>query len=87
MEANDLQTFITSALTTFGDIVDYKYFLPRILELIQYSETDVLDDFVTFEKLNYSKWKTWNDDEINAINNYLRFYGKLYFLFKEVGFV
>ncbi|MBV7268809.1 hypothetical protein [Winogradskyella luteola] len=65
---NDLYHFMTSATTTFGCINDYKHFLPRILELMQ--NTEVVNDFTTFEKLNYNKWKTWDTNEINAIVNY-----------------
>ncbi|WP_346881767.1 hypothetical protein [uncultured Algibacter sp.] len=67
---NDIGHFSRSAITTFGDVNDYKHFLPRILELMQKSNSVVLDDFLTFEKLNYSEWKTWKENENKAIKNY-----------------
>lgn len=44
--------YMRSAITTFGDENDYKHFLPRILELL-INNSDILDDFLTFEKLHY----------------------------------
>lgn len=67
---DDIGHFSRSAITTFGDIEDFKHFLPRILELMQNSNSNILEDFITYEKLNYSEWGTWNEDEINAIDNY-----------------
>lgn len=69
LSEDDIGHFMRSAVTTFGDVSDYKHFLPRILELLK-SNSDFLDDFLTFEKLNYSEWETWNKNEIDAIDNY-----------------
>ncbi|NQX84836.1 MAG: hypothetical protein HRT67_02845 [Flavobacteriaceae bacterium] len=66
---DDIYHFMTSATTTFGDVNDYKHFLPRILELMKDSE-NILDDFLTFEKLNYNNWKKWDIHEIKALINY-----------------
>lgn len=65
-----LQTFMTEAITTFGYIEDYKHFLPRILELMQTANNDFLEDFFTFEKLNYAEWETWNQEEQEVIEVY-----------------
>jgi len=66
----DLRHFMASAICTFGDIEDYKHFLPRILELMQYPKSDFLEDFLIYEKLNYSEWETWDIEEIKAIDSY-----------------
>ena len=70
IDKDDMYHFMTSALTTFGDLEDYKHFLPRILELVILS-SDVRDDFLTYEKLNYAQWKTWETNEIKAIKSVL----------------
>ncbi len=67
--ANDLNYFMASAITTFGKVEDYKHFLPRILELMV-DNLDVVDDFLTYEKLNYSKWLNWNTEEIIALKSF-----------------
>ncbi|CAL2102489.1 conserved protein of unknown function [Tenacibaculum sp. 190130A14a] len=68
LEVNDINKFTSKAVTTFGDEQDYKHFLPRILELVAISEDSLIDDFLTFEKLNYLEWETWNNKEIIAVD-------------------
>ncbi|PKV48094.1 hypothetical protein ATE84_0082 [Aquimarina sp. MAR_2010_214] len=70
LSENELGHFSRSAISTFGTIEDYKHFLPRILELMQYPKSDFLFDFTYFEKLNYSEWETWPIEEQNAIEDY-----------------
>ncbi len=78
LTAKKIGHFARSVVSTFGDIEDLKHFLPRILELMMFSNNDVLDDFLTFEKLNYSEWETWNVKEIQAVDDYF------FALWKEV---
>ena len=61
--------FMRSAITTFGDENDYKHFLPRILELL-IDNNNLIDDFLTFEKLDYINWRSWNQNEIDALEQY-----------------
>ena len=70
LNQDDLRRFMSKAVTTYGNIQDYKHFLPRILELMQNLNSDFIDDFTTYEKLNYSEWETWDTKEIDAIDNY-----------------
>lgn len=70
LEEKDLKHFMFSAISTFGDVQDYKHFLPRILELMQNEECEFIDDFIIFEKLNYSEWETWDLLEIETIESY-----------------
>lgn len=72
LSGDDIEHFSRSAITTYGDVEDYKHFLPRILELIQLPNSNVLDDFTTFEKLNYSSWLTWSEEEVLSIKNYFK---------------
>lgn len=68
LEVNDIYKFTCKAVTTFGDEQDYKHFLPRILELVAKSDDLFINDFLTFEKLNYLEWETWNNKEIIAVD-------------------
>lgn len=70
LTGEELSYFMSSAVTTFGDVNDYKHFLPRILELILVP--DVLDDFLVYEKLDYSQWKSWNESEVTSIKSYFK---------------
>ena len=69
LNKDDIGHFMRSAITTYGDVNDYKHFLPRILELLVNNES-LVDDFLTFEKLNYSQWLKWDLKEIKAIKKY-----------------
>jgi hypothetical protein len=51
---DEIGHFMRSGITTYGEIADYKHFLPRILELMQFDGSNIADDFTTFEKLNYA---------------------------------
>ncbi len=70
LSVEEIGHFARSAISTFGDIDDFKHFLPRILELFQDRTYDLIDDFLTFEKLNYAEWETWDEHEIEVIENY-----------------
>lgn len=71
LSVDEIGHFMRSAISTFGDVDDLKHFLPRILELFQDPSYDLVDDFLTFEKLNYAEWETWNAEEIEAVDNYI----------------
>lgn len=70
LSIDEIGFFMRKAITTFGNVNDYKHFLPRILELMQFKNNDVLDDFLIFEKLNYSNWKSWDSSEVEVIQDY-----------------
>ncbi len=70
IRVEEINYYMTSAITTFGDVNDYKHFLPRLLELI--ANSNVLFEFITFEKLNYVNWKSWREEEISAIKDFFK---------------
>ena len=58
----DLSRFTFKAMSIFGDVDDFKHFLPRILELSVNDELEV-DEFIVFGKLDYGKWNDWPINE------------------------
>ncbi|MDF2190082.1 hypothetical protein [Paraflavitalea sp. CAU 1676] len=70
LTANQLATFSGKAMTTWGDVDDFKHFLPRILELVA-----ALDPpywvVVIFEKLEYGNWRSWEKREQEAIELFM----------------
>ena len=70
LSASDLSRFAGKAMTTWGDVNDYKYFLPRILELTAEFNTPY-EIWIVFDKLEYGNWNSWNDSEIKAIHEYM----------------
>lgn len=61
------------ALTTWGNANDYRYFLPRILELA--TTPDAQTEWVNLEiiigKLDYARWRRWPEAEQRAIDEFL----------------
>lgn len=64
----DIQDFSFKAMTTFGDLDDYRHFLPRILELlaVDYANEPYGVHHV-FSKLDYGNWRNWPADEQRTV--------------------
>jgi len=73
LSADDLDKYAFKAMTTWGNEADFKYFLPRLLELVL---TEGINAFnfpeVLFGKLEYARWFDWPTAERRAIESYLR---------------
>ena len=72
LEEDDLVSYHGSALYTWGDVAEYKHYLPRIFELRSLNRNFAfieLDEI--FIKLDYAKWTVWNSDEIQAIREHV----------------
>lgn len=66
-----LGPFAAYALTTVGEVSDYKYYLPRILALSTVSGSYVgFDPVVIAGKLRFAEWDTWPLNERSAIANF-----------------
>ena len=73
LEWNDLSLFIFKAMTTFGDVDDFKHFLPRIFELYCTSFYGAPYDVgVLFSKLEYANFRSWPKDERDVTIESLR---------------
>ena len=65
-----LNHYAAKALTTWGLLNDYKYFLPRILELTH--EGRLLCDLeITFGKLRLGEFGEWPVDEQHAVRDFI----------------
>lgn len=73
LNSEDLEKYAFKAITTWGNIDDFKHFLPRIFELLTKSEL-MVDDFIILGKLDYAKWTTWASNEQQVINDFLLFW-------------
>lgn len=58
------------AMTTVGDVDDYKHFLPRILELAVSVEPSLgFDPPIIAGKLRYGRWHAWPREERAAVHS------------------
>jgi hypothetical protein len=65
----DLSLFAGKVILTWGDENDYRFYLPRILELTAELKTPY-DIWTLYSRLEDANWKTWNADEQTAINEF-----------------
>ena len=65
----DLSLFAGKVILTWGDENDYRFYLPRILELTSELKTPY-DIWTIYSRLEDAKWKTWNADEQAALNDF-----------------
>jgi hypothetical protein len=65
----DLSLFAGKVILTWGDENDYRFYLPRILELTAELKTPY-DIWTLYSRLEDANWKTWNADELTAINDF-----------------
>lgn len=78
LEEEDLSRYAFKAMTTWGNVGDFKHFLPRILELC--IDHDIgIQPFGIFGKLKYGKLEIWEYAEKEAVTTFLLEWWK-YFL-------
>ena len=68
LSAIKLSEFVVASLYTIGTTLDYKHFLPRMLELMAGNdiEMSIYPDLIA-RKLNYAHFKDWPEEEVDAI--------------------
>jgi hypothetical protein len=72
LEDDDFSSYHGSALYTWGEIEHYKHFLPRILEVHNILKgRGLIGLYEITTKLDYAKWDSWNENEIEAIKNFI----------------
>jgi hypothetical protein len=70
LNEDDLNRFTGKSMTTWGNVDDYKHFLPRIFELMAYYKTPY-DIWIAFNKLEYGNWENWKENEREGIVNFM----------------
>lgn len=66
---DDLSLFAGKVILTWGDENDYRFYLPRILELTAEFKTPY-DIWTLFSRLEDANWKTWKAEEQAVINDF-----------------
>lgn len=70
--ADDLGSYAADVFFTVGSLADFKYFLPRILDLAVHQEFSWPDPEVSLAKLRLAEWENWPEEERTAILNLLQ---------------
>jgi hypothetical protein len=73
LEPDVLQRYATDALLLWGGVPEFRYFLPRVLELGAEDEFEFgfPDAEIVIGKLGLAGWTEWDDDERAAISAFL----------------
>lgn len=74
---DDLEQYAVKAMTTWGKVEHFKYFLPRLFELTIEHRDDFMDLAVVFGKLKYGDVQSWKLTEQEAITKFFREYWDL----------
>jgi len=69
LSAEELATYAFRALTTWGDVAEFRYFAPRLLELAADDAFGWPDPEIVFGKLALAGWRDW--PEQRAITAFL----------------
>ncbi len=69
LTATDLEDYAFSAMTTWGDVDDFKHFLPRLFEIVVAGERALFGLFEIVVKLQYADWPQWPEPEKEAVLN------------------
>lgn len=72
LTADGLSEYAASVFLTVGSLPDYKYFLPRILELSASDDFSWPSPEVVLRSLKLADWQTWPAEEQQAITELLR---------------
>jgi hypothetical protein len=68
MGPNEFRRYAWKAMTTWGDVDDFKHFLPRLLELLsQDAGGGWVNPEVVFGKLTYGEFRDWPCHEQDAV--------------------
>lgn len=66
----DLVVYYFKAMTTWGNVNDFKHFLPRIFELLTTIPRGI-EEWVALNKLHYGHYETWPAVEQAAVHRFL----------------
>ena len=70
LSAPELEHYASKALTTWGTLDEYKYFIPRILELTDDGSL-LCDTEITLGKFQYGVFHDWPLDEQHAVRDFI----------------
>jgi hypothetical protein len=69
LSVKDVRHYSFNAISTWGDVRDFKHFLPRLLDLLAFHN---LNDSLLLAKFEYADWENWKKTEVEATEAYLR---------------
>lgn len=71
LTAEELSAYSSNVPDTVGTEADFKYFLPRIFELVAGGELQRIGAGWEIRRLKYTAWTSWPPEQVQAIRAYL----------------
>lgn len=71
LDVDDLDHYALKAISTWGDVVHFKHFLPRLFELLWRDPDAFMGNESLLGKLAEAAWTTWPQPETRAVASYL----------------
>lgn len=72
LREEDLREYANDALLTWGDLDQFRHFLPRIFEVaVIADEHSFVDKPIVFAKLSHGEWRYWPEPEQKAVEGFL----------------
>jgi hypothetical protein len=68
---DDLEHYVSKAISTWGDEDDFRHFLPRLLELTVNNDSRPWHTDLMLNKLGYAGWYRWPEAEQAAVKSFL----------------
>ena len=72
LSPDELAFYAFKAMTTWGDVNDFKHFFPRLLEFYPFIGDYYIDPPIVFDKLTYGNWRSWPEAEQKAVVDYMQ---------------
>lgn len=66
-----LWRYVSGAFLTIGDKQDFRYLLPRILDISVFDPGNANDAEIVLGKLSLAGWRSWTSDEQGAIESFI----------------
>jgi hypothetical protein len=70
LSVQEIEEYASHAVSFCGDTNDYKYFLPRILELLAIGENPYLNTSSIFFPLYDADWQNWSPNEKSVVDKF-----------------
>lgn len=71
LNADQLSSYMGSLFHTVGNVIDYKYFLPRIFELNIEDPPWMVGTEIVMDKLRLAEWQSWPNSEKDAVQLFI----------------
>lgn len=71
LNGQDLWRYVSGAFYTIGSVDDFRYLLPRILEISVFDPGNANNHEIVLSKLGLGDWRSWAADERQAIEHFV----------------